>query len=93
MSERKITHGELLDLFAGEIPMEAMAFIFEEAPSDMTIAEVRARLKQMAEERNAPKLYLHILGWLGRWRDRLSEDAVADLQNIADNVRQLELKK
>lgn len=53
MSE-KLTQSELFQMFGGEIPMEAVTLIFD-SPGDMTIGELREKLKAMAEARK-PKL-------------------------------------
>lgn len=47
--EKKIGIEELAEMFGGEIPMEAMQFIFVTAPKDMTIRDARNHLEEMAE--------------------------------------------
>lgn len=46
---RKMTYDDLVQMFGGAIPMEAMEFIFHSAPSDMTVRDARNHLEEMAE--------------------------------------------
>lgn len=51
MTDKKITQSEVAELFGGEIPMEALTLLWE-APADMTVAEVRQKLNEMAARRS-----------------------------------------
>ena len=46
---KKMTMEEIAEMFGGEIPMEAIQFIFVTAPPDMTLREVRNEIEEMAE--------------------------------------------
>jgi len=49
--EQKITFDEFREMFGGDIPKEALAFVWNDAPPGMPLAEVRAHLLQMAAKR------------------------------------------
>lgn len=46
--EQKFTQGEMVELFGEEMPIEAAELVFGSAGNDMTIGEVRAKVRQMA---------------------------------------------
>lgn len=52
---KKMTIDEIAEMFGGEIPMEAVQFLFVTAPPDMTLREVRNELEEMAERYRAKK--------------------------------------
>jgi hypothetical protein len=56
-----MTFEEIGALFGGEIPMEAITFIFETAPPNMTLREVRNELEEMAERYRSTALVASIL--------------------------------
>lgn len=45
MSDGKITHVELGDIFGETIPVEAINLLFNVAPDTMTIGEIRVQLR------------------------------------------------
>lgn len=53
---QKMTIDEIDAMFGGEIPMEAVQFIFVTAPPDMTLREVRNELEKIAERYRARDL-------------------------------------
>lgn len=56
-----MTLEEIGALFGGEIPMEAVQFIFVTAPPDMTIREVRNELEEMAERYRSTAFLARVL--------------------------------
>ena len=46
--EKKMTYGEIVGLFGGEIPMEAYELLFGPGNEGMTLAEGRRRIQEMA---------------------------------------------
>lgn len=53
---KKITIDDIVTMFGGDIPMEAIQFVFVTAPPDMTLREVRNELEEMADRHRAKRV-------------------------------------
>lgn len=83
MGDERIKQSEFQQLFGDNIPMEAIQLVFGDGSENMTVAEARVKLREIAARHKTgvmPEVIKQHLGWIagycacatdGNWRDIL----------------------
>lgn len=93
MSEAPITQAEMVEMFGETMPWEAFELIGS-APDSMTLGQMRARLRQIAEERKtAPTLLERLrseaVNWSASCGDLFGE-AADEIERLVCALRRVE---
>lgn len=88
MSEAPITQAEMIELFGETMPIEAVKLAWE-APSEMTLGEIRAKLRQMApkhKEHQMSDIVDRLEAHMGKAE---IHDVLHDCREAAQEIRRL----
>lgn len=92
LNEAPITQDEMFAMFDEKIPIEAFNLIWN-SPRDMTIGQIRARLREIAMETNEPTLLERLrseaVNWSSSCGDLFNEaaDEIERLQRTLDVIK------